>query len=137
MTSFESSIKEIPYSQKAVYSKLSDLNNLEAVKDKIPSDKLSDLAFDADTLSFSVPPVGTICLKIIEREPDKCIKFGSEASPLPFNLWIQLVPVTETKCKMKITLKAELNLFIKKMVEKQLQEGLEKMAGMLASIPYE
>lgn len=137
MTSFESSIKEIPYSQKAVYSKLSDLNNLEAVKDKLPSDKLSDLAFDADTLSFSVPPVGTICLKIVEREPDKCIKFGSEASPLPFNLWIQLVPVTETTCKMKITLKAELNLFIKKMVENQLREGLEKMAAVLASLPYE
>ena len=67
----------------------------------------------------------------------KTIKFETAQSPVPFNLWIQLLPVTETTSKMKLTIKAELNPFIKGMVSKPLQEGLEKIADMLTMIQYE
>lgn len=136
MTQFESNIKVIPYSQQSVYVKLSDLSNLESVKDKLPKDKIQDLSFDADTLSFSVSPVGKISLRIVEREPEKCVKFETENSPLPFNLWIQIVPATENECKIKLTIKAEINPFIKGMIQKPLQEGLEKVAETLANIHY-
>ena len=36
MSKFESSIKHIPYPQTAVYAMLSDLSNLEKVRDKLP-----------------------------------------------------------------------------------------------------
>lgn len=137
MTKFESSIKHVSAPQGAVYAKLSDLNNLEKIKDRIPEDKVKGLTFDADSLSFEAAPVGRITLQIVEREPEKCIKFGTTASPLPFNLWIQILPVTETECKMKLTIGMDLNPFMKAMVQKPLQEGLEKMADMLAVIPYE
>lgn len=136
MTQFESSVKVIPYNNEQVYAKLSDLTNIEKVKDKLPQDKVKDLQFDTDSMSFSVPPVGMLTLRIIERDPDKCIKFETVNSPLPFNLWIQLVPVTEAECKMKLTIRAELNPFIKGMIQKPLEEGLEKMAEMLSKIPY-
>ena len=136
MTQFESSVKVIPHSQADVYAKLSDLNNLESVKDKIPQDKVQDLSFDTDTLSFSMAPVGKLTLRIIEREPEKSIKFEAENSPLPFNLWVQIVPTTDTECKIKLTIKAEINPFIKGMIQKPLQDGLEKMADMLANIQY-
>ncbi len=126
----------IPYSQEQVYGKLSDLNNLGAVKDRIPTDKVQDLQFDADTVSFSVSPVGRLSLRIVNREAPKCIKFEAVNSPLPFNLWIQLLPVTENECKMKLTIKAEINMFLKGMVSKPMQDGLEKLADMLAIIPY-
>lgn len=99
MTKFESAVKVISASQKAVYEKLSDLSNLEKVKDRLPQDKVKNLSFDAETLSIEVPPVGKIVLQIVEKEPCKCIKFATTTSPLPFNLWIQIVPVTETECK--------------------------------------
>jgi hypothetical protein len=57
-------------------------------------------------------------------------------SPIAFNLWIQLLPLTEETCKMKLTIKAELNPFIKGMVAKPLQEGLEKMADVIQMIQY-
>lgn len=136
MTKFESDVKSIPASQEAVYEKLSDLNNLEKVKDRLPADKVKNLTFDSDSMSVEVSPVGKISLQIVEKEPCKCIKFGTTDSPLPFNLWIQLLPVTETECKMKLTIGVELNPFMKAMVQKPLQEGLQKMADMLALIPY-
>ena len=136
MTKFESSVKVIPYPQERVYGKLSDLSHLESLKDRLPQDKVKDLSFDTDTLSFSVDPVGQLTLKVSEREPYKCIKFDTTNSPLPFNMWIQLVPVTGEECKIKVTIGLEINPFMKAMVQKPLQEGLEKMVEMLASIEY-
>ena len=136
MTKFERTVKVIPYSQERVYEKLSDLSNLEVLKDRLPEDKVKDISFDSDTLSFSVAPVGQLTLKIVEREPSKCIKFETTNSPLPFNLWIQLVATTDEECKLKATIGMELNPFMKAMVQKPLQEGLEKMVDMLAMIQY-
>lgn len=136
MTKYESEIKFIQASQEAVYDKLSNLNNLESVKDRLPQDKVKNLTFDADSLSIEVSPVGKISLQIVEKEPCKCIKFGSVDSPVPFNVWIQILPVTDTQSKMKITLGAEINMFMKAMVQKPLQEGVVKLADMLAMIPY-
>ncbi|MCF0257907.1 SRPBCC family protein [Bacteroides heparinolyticus] len=136
MTKFESGIKNIQASQEAVYHKLSDLNNLEKVKGRLPEDKIKNLTFDADSMTMEVNPVGKITLQIVEKEPCKCIKFETAASPLPFNLWIQILPVTAGECKMKLTIGMDINPFMKAMVQKPLQEGLEKMADMLSLIPY-
>lgn len=133
---FESSVKHVPYSQKAVYDNISDLANLEKVRDRVPEDKVNDFAFDHDTVSLSVAPVGELKLRICEREEPKCVKFETVQSPVPFNVWIQVLPVTEESSKMKVTVKAELNPFIKSMVEKPLQEGVEKIAEVLAQIHY-
>ena len=119
-----------------MYAKLSDLSNLESVKGRLPEDKIQDLSFDSDTLSFSVSPIGQLTLQIVEREPCKCIKLATTNSPLPFNMWIQLVATGDEECKLKVTIGMELNPFMKAMVQKPLQEGLEKMADMLAMIQY-
>ena len=137
MTKFESSIKQIPYTQEAVYRMLSDLNNIERVRDRIPEDKIKDFSFDTDTITLKADPVGEIRLRIIEREEPKCIKFETEQSPIPFNLWIQILPVDAASSKMKLTIGADLNPFIKGMVKKPLEEGIEKIADALAMIRYE
>ena len=136
MTKFESSVKQVPYPVQDVYRNLSDLSNLERVRDRIPEDKLQDFQFDSDSVQVSVAPVGTIKLRIIEREENKCVKFETEQSPLPFNLWIQVLPVSETESKMKVTVKADIPFMLKGMVAGPLQDGVEKIADALAQIPY-
>lgn len=137
MSKFESSIKVIPYSQQTVYNTLSDLTNVERIKDKIPQDKLEGLTFDRDSISMSMKPVGQVSMRIVNREEPKTIKFQSENSPLSFFFWIQLLPVTEEQCKMRLTIDADVPFFLKKMVQGPLAEGIEKIAEALAMIPYE
>ena len=136
MTKFESSVKPIPYPVENVYRNISDLSNLERVRDRIPEDKLQDFEFDSDSVQVSVAPVGIIKLRIIEREENKCVKFETEQSPLPFNLCIQVLPVSETESKMKVTVKADIPFMLKGMVSGPLQDGVEKIADALAQIPY-
>lgn len=141
MAQFESTVKHVPYSQERVYNKLSDLNNLESVRERLDmlkeklDGKLEDMAFDRDSLTLKVQGI-TLTLRIIEREPMKCIKFEGDKSPIPLNLWIQILPVTDNEAKMKVTIRAEVNMFMKAMASKPLQEGVEKLADMLAMIPY-
>ena len=158
MTKYESNIKQIPYPQPAVFTKLSDLNNLQVIQERandpafidklrasgqVPEDKLgqiqetlAQLQFTTDTVTLPSSPIGAITLRIVEREELKCIKFAVEGAPIAANLWIQLLPTSSYECKMKCTVGAELNFFIKQMAKKPLQEGVEKRAEMLSMIPY-
>ena len=135
-TRFESSVKQIPYPQQAVYDMLSNLENISKVVDRIPADKIKDISFDRDHVSMSVDPVGAIKLAVCDREEPKCIKFQTEKSPVPFYVWIQMLPVTDTTSKMRITAEADLNPFIKTLVQKPLQDGVEQIADGLAQIQY-
>ncbi len=136
MSKFESQIKTIPTNIENAFAKLSDLSNLEQVKDKIPQDKLKDVEFDADSFRFTVDPVGKIGLRIIEKDAPKTIKFKSELAPIDFFVWIQLKETAENETKAKLTLEADLNPFIKGMVAKPLQEAIDKLADLIAGFPY-
>jgi carbon monoxide dehydrogenase subunit G len=136
MSQYESSVKCIPYSQERVYAKLEDLNNLEALKDKLPKDKIQEFAYDHDQVTIEIAPIGKVTIKIIEREAPKCIKFEAVGSPIPMNLWIQIIPDGSEASKMRVVAKAELNFMLRGMIEKPLKEGLEKIADTLAMIQY-
>lgn len=138
MQEYKSEVKFINYPAEAVFSKLSNLSNLESIKDRLPQDKIQDLYFDTDTCRFSVSPVGTIGIRIIEREPFKTIKFASEQSPMAFNLWIQLAEKADQPgcCYLLITAKADIPFMLKSMVGNKLQEGINRIAEALSMMPY-
>lgn len=153
MAKYESQIKQVPFSQSAVYAKLSDLTNLAVIKeriddpnvqDKIPADKIEEvrnavnqMEFTTDTVSAPAGPIGTIAVQIVDREPEKCVKFTSTNSPVSFKLWVQVLPTGDTSSKLKVTIDADLNFFMKQMVGSHLEKGVDKFADMLAMIPYE
>ena len=136
MSKYESTVKTVPYPQENVYRIISDLSNLERIRDRVPSDKIQEFSFDTDTVSVSVSPVGQITMRIVERDEPKCVKFESEQSPMPFNLWIQVLPVDEQTSKLKVTVKADIPFMLKGMVAGPLQDGVEKIADALSQIPF-
>lgn len=159
MARYESDIKQIPYAQSSVYAKVSDLNNLTIVKERLnnpeamaalkASGKVNDeqlkkmheyvdtLTFSTDEMSLKVDPVGVISVRVVEREPEKCVKYESTVSPVPVTVWLQILPVTATTSKIRLTVDAKVNPFIKMMVDKPLREGVQRVADALAMIPYE
>ena len=114
---FVSEVKQIPHNDERIFTMLSDLSNLERIKDRIPQDKIKNF-------------------EIVEREPNKLIKFTTTNSPVPLFLWIQLKQVAEDDTRLKITVRADLNPFLKPMVSKPLQEAVDKISTVIASLPY-
>lgn len=133
MTTYESDIKAISSNEEVVFGILSDLKNLEKLANN-PSlmDKAQDLHFDSDSCSFVVEGFGKMGFRIVEREPFKTIKLVSENAPVEVIVWIQLKLVDVNNTQLKLTVKAELPMMIKMMVDKKLQEGVNSIADLLA-----
>lgn len=160
MTKYESTIKKIYAPVGNVYAKLNDLSNLSAIQERLSDpafeqvvrqqagDKVNDeqlarlrdivqkLQFDRDSVTADAGSLGTLSLRVVEREDPKLVKFQTENSPVAANLWIQLLPASDTQCAMKVTLGADLNFFLKQMLKGKLQDGVERLADMLAMLPY-
>ena len=135
---YESKITSAKASAAAVYHTLSDMRSIERVRDLIPQDKIKDLEFDADYVRFKVDGLGQkICIRIVEREENKTVKFGAEGAPVQANMWIQMKQVAELDTRLKLTLKADLPMMFKMMLDKKLQEGLDQAADMLAQMPFD
>ena len=154
MAKYESSVKQVNAPVERVYAVLSDMERLrpmidmaqnndmikeklrEAGQDPAMLEKLKDMTLTSDRISFPAPMVGEVALAIIEREQDRCVKFQTEKSPTEANLWIQVLPVTATTPKLRVTLKADLNPMIKMMIGSKLDKGIDQFADMLCMLPY-
>ncbi|MDR1115338.1 MAG: SRPBCC family protein [Tannerella sp.] len=137
MADFTSEVKTIPHNDDKIFALLSDMSNLERIRERIPQDKIKNFTFDRDTCGFSVDPVGSVTFRIVNREPNKTIKFSAINSPIPLSMWIQLKQVAENDTKMKMTVRAELSPLLKPMVSKPLQEAIDKISEIVARLPYE
>ena len=136
MSQYESSVKLIPYPQARVYAKLEDLNNLEGLKDRLPQYKVKEFTYSRDEATVNVPPMGNVTIRVVEREEPKCIKLEAVGSPIPINLWVQIIPNGDEASKMRVVVKAEVNFMLRSMIEKPLKEGIEKIAEALSLIAY-
>lgn len=137
MTEFISDVKTLLYNDADVYRVLSDPRKLELVKEQIPEDKIKDFTFDEESISFRVDPVGKVRFLVVEREPHKLVKLKSEQLPFDVFLWIQLVSKSEKETRLRITLRAELNSFIKGIVQKPMKEAVDILSEALTRLPYD
>ena len=162
MNKYESSVKTVYAPVERVYARLSDLNNIQPLKEKVddprfeelinsqvPADKrptpeqfqklrnnIRNLELTQDTLSGHIGPLGDITVRIVERSEPKLVKMELEGAPIQVTLWIQMLPSDENTSRLKVTLGTELNFFIRKMIESKLEKAPEGLAQMLSQLPY-
>jgi hypothetical protein len=137
MIDFTSEVKTIPYNDGNVFALLSDLSNLERIRERIPGETFKNVSFDRDGCSFDIEPAGRVEFRVVDREPNRIIKFQAVHSPVPLSLLIQLKQESETVTRMKMTVCAELNSFLKPIVSKPIQEAVDRISTLIATLPYE
>ena len=155
LTKYESEVRTVANNANIAYERFADLRNFEAIKqafdnpalldkmkeaagkdaDKLEGlkDQVKNLSFTEDTITIATQ-MGEFTLRIVEREAPKLIKLEGVGTPMATNLWIQMLPTADYEFKLKVTLGAELNFFIKQMVGKYLQQGADGIANMLAML---
>ena len=136
-TKYESKITSAPCSAQQIYRVLSNMQNLERVKDMIPQDKIQEMEIEPDRVRMKVDGLGQkITIAIVDRIENDTIKFGAEGVPMDANFWIQMKEINPTDTRIKLTVKADIPMMFKFMIEKKLQQGLDQAADMLAQFPY-
>jgi len=144
---YTSSTKLVNHNEQLVFNYLSNFQNLSAylnsgliekVTEKIPQIKITDFSSDQDSCRFNITGVGLAEIRIVNREPFRTIKVESSGGlPVSFTFWIQLMPVDNFQTKMRLTLHAEISMIIKMMAGSKLEEGIDKLADTLSTLPYQ
>ena len=135
---YESKITSAPCSAQQIYRVLSNMQNLERVKDLIPKDKIQEMEIEPDRVRLKVDGLAQkITIAIVDRIENDTVKFGAEGIPMDANFWIQMKEVSPTDTRLKLTVKADVPFMFKFMIEKKLQTGLDQAAEMLAQFPYQ
>ena len=134
---YESKIQSIPAPVDKVYPVLSNLMNLERVRELIPPDKVQEMEISEDSVKFKVDGLAQkVTIRIVDKIENDTIKFGLDNMPMAANFWIQLKEVTPSDTRVKLTLKADIPVFFRMMIEKKLQQGIDEAAVMLTQFPY-
>lgn len=134
---YESKIQSIPAPVDKVYPVLSNMMNLERVRDLIPADKVQEMDLTEDAVKFKVDGLAQkVTIRIVDKIENDTIKFGLDNMPVAGNFWIQLKEVAPNDTRVKLTVKADIPVLFRMMIEKKLQQGLDDAAVMLTQFPY-
>ena len=136
-TKYESKITSANCSAQQIYRVISNLQNLERVRDKIPQDKIQEIEIEPDCIRLKVDGLAQIItIAIVDKIENDTVKFGAEGVPMDANFWIQLKEVSPVDTRIKLTLKADIPMMFKMMIGSKIQTGLDQAAEMLSQFPY-
>lgn len=134
---YESAVTKVAASAAQIYSVFSNLKNLERVKDLIPQDKVQEMEIEAESVRMKVDGLGQkIIILIVDKTENEVIKYGAEGIPMEMNFWIQMKEVAPMDTRIKLTLKADIPMMFKMMLDKKIQQGIDQAAAMIAQFPF-
>ena len=120
-----------------VYDLFINLRNLERVKNLIPKDKVQELEIGEESVRMKVDGLGQkITILIVDKTENEVIKYGAEGIPMQMNFWIQMKEVAPMDTRIKLTLKADIPMMFKMMLDKKIQQGIDQAATMIAQFPF-
>lgn len=131
MTTYQSKTTTINRPQAEVYTKISDLKNLEQFREKLPTEYSDDFRCDTDYLKFKIPQIGNATLRVVEREANR-VKLSIEDIPFKADIAIVINEKATSQTDMILQLDADIPFFLKHIVSNKLNEGIDKIADMLA-----
>ena len=134
---YESAVTKVAASTAQIYSVFSNLKNLERVKNMIPQDKVQEMEIEAESVRMKVDGLGQkITILIVDKTENEVIKYGAEGIRMEMNVWIQMKEVAPMDTRIKLTLKADIPMMFKMMLDKKIQQGINQAAAMIAQFPF-
>ena len=131
MTRIESKHVEIARPAQDVYTFLQDMNNFHQL---LPQDRISEWKSDGASCSFKVAGAATIGLQLDGGTAPNHVRLKStERSPFPFTLDVHLDGANGSTQAYQV-FEADLNPFIKMMVESPLRNLFDHIAERMVAI---
>ena len=131
MTRIDSKEVEIAKPAQELYDFVKDMNNFQQL---LPQERISEWKSDGASCSFKVQGAATIGLQLDGGTPPNLLKLkATERSPFPFTLDVHLKEDGGVT-KVSQVFEADLNPFIKMMVEKPLKNLFDHIADRMKVI---
>ena len=129
MTRIESKTVTVNHSAETIFNFLKDMNNLEQL---LPMDRLSNYSATETSSKFKVAGAAEINLALHECTEFEKVSYKTQSgSTFPFTLNVSIKPLSDNQCEVSQLAEAELNAFLKMMVEKPLTKLFDFIADRL------
>ena len=111
---------------------VSDFRNLASM---LPAEVKDKVSVTSETITIQAMQAMSITLSILEKEPYKLLKIGTEGNEM-FRIWIQLKQIAPYDTRIRVTLRANVPLIARPMLKKaKLQDFVDNLALALGQIP--
>ena len=128
----------------SVFEKLSNLENLQGMLNKVPADKVPEdkrqmfenIRITKDTIEVPGGPMGNLIFRVIEREAPSLIKLKGEGIPIEMALVLHISPLTDTTSNAKVDIDINIPAMLKPMVGGQIQKIANQFGEVLGAIPF-
>ncbi len=140
MAQYKSEAAKIAFDIDTVFAKLSSpeaLGKMVALLPPEAQEKMKDVEFTPEGISFKYNGMGPFMLALTETSAPRRIVYGAKSSPVPFGLSVDLSPLDDGNTEGVVTADLEIPVFLKAMISGPLTKGMEKVATLLAMIPYD
>lgn len=116
--------------------RFADFRGLQTKLDEFPADqraRIGDVAFSEDTITITTPQVGEICLKAVDRTPERVV-LAAEKSPVPMKLEITFKPVTPDTTEVQGAIDVEIPMMLKPLIGPTLQKAADQFGDLFANL---
>ena len=111
---------------------VSDFRNLASM---LPVEVKDKVSVTSETITIQAMQAMSITLSILEKEPYKLLKIGTEGNEM-LRIWIQLKQIAPYDTRIRVTLRANVPLIARPMLKKaKLQDFVDNLALALGQIP--
>ncbi|MCH5231598.1 MAG: SRPBCC family protein [Muribaculaceae bacterium] len=127
-----------------VYNKLSNLENLRGMLDKVPADRIPEdkrqmfenIVITPDTIEVPGGPMGSLTFRVTERKSPSLIKLKGEGIPMQMSLSLHVAPKTETSSEAKVDLDIDIPMMLRPLIGGQIQKIADQFGDVLGAIPF-
>lgn len=127
-----------------VYEKLSNLENLKGMLDKVPSDRIPEdkrqmfenIRITPDSIEIPGAPMGTLIFRVAEKKSPEYIRLKGEGIPLQMALELHLEEAPENKTYGRVDVDIEIPAMLKPMIGGQIQKIADQFGSVLGAVPF-
>lgn len=132
MTKIESQKVTVNGSAEEVFEFVNDLNHFEQL---LPPDRIENWRSDNDSCRFKIKNVSEIGFRKKTADAPGYLQLESdESAPFPFTINIYIDSISPEKCEARQIVEADINPFLKMMVEKPLTNLFDYIARRLSEV---
>ena len=144
MTTYSSGKVTLNASANSVFDKLSNLENLKGMLDKVPADRIPEdkrqmfenIQITPDTIEVPGGPMGNLVFRVVEKTAPSLIKLKGEGIPLEMYLALHVEPLTDSSSSAQVDVDIDVPAMLKPLVGGQIQKIANQFGDVLGSIPF-
>lgn len=144
MATYNSGEVILQASAEAVYARLSNLENLRSLLEKVPADKIpadklemfNSISITPDAITVPGGAVGTLTFRVKEKVEPSLIRLAGEGLPVPLSLSMHIQPDGPESSRANVEINIEIPAMLKPMVGGHIQKIADQFRQVLKAIPF-